>query len=238
METVGFSPNIPVTGENSSDAKTSQNPHWITTFTQDALAFKTEERMAAMGKKITEAVPIENITIPSFQTHTMVGWDAGKVVDVTQQPPLYTKEIGPCIGVLARLFEGETVTHTALHHIFCNPEELKNTLKTLIEKTKEGTIEFFITGGDASSIGNYNKVIKIIEKLREEHLNVNMIIQEDLFRVADLGKPCKLTQEKMLYRESCGLQFAGFDEQHRPYQIVDVSSDRPCKEKNFTRIWL
>lgn len=218
-------------GEIAEKKKTQ----WLTAFTQEAIFFKVQERAISLGKQLGEVIDISKITIPEHNS-SFVGWDKGKVSQVGTELPLYTTELGPCIAILARAFqETDQVSHTAVHHVFMAPDKFSDTLKNLVEKTVKGTIEIFISGGNSDSREDCNKIISIIKQFQQRYLDIQFIIAENLFGLCELGVPYKVNSSGY-YPESCGLKYTGFNDEHLPCQVIDVSKNRDCEADKV--IWL
>lgn len=211
----------------SQEKKPFITQHWLTAFTQEALDFGVRERMIFLNKKLENVIDLKEIKIPNDKTYTYVGWDEGRISDVEKELLLYSTEFTSCIAVLARAFKknSDKASHIALHHVFLKPKNFSETLSMLERVIKAGTIEFFISSGLKSTENNKEEIYIIINEFSKKYINIEFKIIEDIFGICDLGEPNKVI-EGIPYPETCGLDYAGFDELQRPFQVIGVTCDR------------
>ncbi len=182
-------------------------------------------------ESITLSRVSSNCLIPLAQIRSLskedlyVGWDSWKIEKEYQNKLLCSDEFGPCIAFLARGFSIESPSSplcVGLAHIFRDPETIKPLLSAINQETHEGRIEVFITGGyrDKEHEKNYNKLIMIIEGLRQK---MNLTVMDDQFGVMSPDKIYLVNRKKIAYSGSAGLKLAGFDEQGNPFAILGVN---------------
>lgn len=215
--------------------------HWLTAFTVEALELGVKERALSLHKKLGDVIDIKEITIPNQTTHQFVGWDGGRVSEVDKDLPLFSSEFGSCIAILARAFEDHSKkpSFTALHHVFMQPLSFNQTLKKLQEKISAGTIEIFISGGIQIESGEYlREIYSVIDKRRKKNKEITVEVCDDTFGIGDLGQPHKVVKE-MCYAECVGVFHAGFNAQHAPFQVIDMTNNHPFDKATITKIfWL
>ncbi len=199
--------------------------YWQTAFTEGALELGVPERASTLNKKIGSIIELQALEIPRETTHTYVGWDEGKVVEA-KDPPLYSTAFASCVAVLARAIPDgdDQPSHLAMHHVFLKPQNLSATLKTLAEKVEKGKIEIFISAGLSDFIYLYHEIPKMIAQCQEQYPNHQFEIKDNTFGIADLGVAKKLINGQY-YQEQCSVIYAGFDRQHRPYEVVHISNN-------------
>lgn len=212
----------------------------MTAFTQEAVDLGIKERALSLGKKLGTVVDISTIKIPNNATHTYVGWDGSRVVDTEEDLPPYSEEFGSCIAVLAKGFKDQLnkPSYLALHHVFLYPERFNNTLKNLVGKVKNGTIEIFISGGKHSVRDHLQQIKQIIRLFTKNFPDVQFKTVDKTFGIADLGQLNKIVRE-ICYPETCGLAYVGFDDQYRPFQVVNSTCNHPFNKNEIEKVkWL
>jgi hypothetical protein len=207
------------------------NQQWLTAFDEEALCLKVKDRAEQLQKNLGKVVGIKEIKatrIIDKSDSNYVSWDHGKVVEVRDGMSLpFSTEFGCCIAVLARAFKEKTPqpSYVALHHVWECPNEFEGTLQTLVDATKKGTIQFFISGGMQFTKNRLERIEKIINKFVQRYPDINFEIEDNTFGIADLGNPYKITLEGMAYPTVCSLCYVGFDERQHPFQIINLVDD-------------
>lgn len=205
---------------------------WSTGFTKGALLIGCPDKIPHNYN--TEIVPIEERQYPDKEKETYVGWDQGKVVDLSLEKSLYSKEFGTCVAVLARGYRenSDVPTHLALHHVFTSPAKLTETLNKLVDQVGSGPIEIFISGGMEETRPFREQIHKIIEDSQTENCPIKVL--DDTFGIADLGTAYICTKSGLSYPVTTGILYAGFTSEHQnPLQIIkanDQGLDIPHSE--------
>ncbi len=201
---------------------------WSTGFTKGALFIGCPDKIPYT----TQIVPIEEELYPDRNKETYVGWDQGKVVDLSLEKPLFSTEFGSCVAVLARGYREDSnlPTHLALHHVFSSPTKLTGTLNKLVDQVGSGKIEIFISGGMKETKEFRKQIRKIIENSQTENCRIEVL--DDTFGIADLGTAYKRADQ--YYPVTTGILYAGFTSEYQnPLQIIktnDQYSDIPDSE--------
>lgn len=110
---------------------------WSTGLSVSALRWGTLEYI----KYPIRTIPVKEGQFPSEQ-ETYVGWDQGKVVEVSKESLLYSEQFGPCLAVLARGYKdgSDEPNYLALHHVFYDTSRLLDTLNDLVQRVGRGTV--------------------------------------------------------------------------------------------------
>lgn len=185
------------------------NPGWLIGMSNEGKELDLQNYLPNLQ---THRLVLDDFILPTYDSHTYVGWDQGKVASIDENP-LFSKEFGSCIALLGRgIKEGENrVSHTSLNHVFVTPKSIEPTLLMLIEKVKSGIIELFITGGLEQTKNNKSQMEKIIHDLGKINPNVELMIKDDTFKIAD--------SEMGIY-QIAGIKYVAFDRNGNPYQII------------------
>jgi hypothetical protein len=201
---------------------------WSTGLSVPALRWGTLEYI----KYPIRTIPVKEGQFPSEQ-ETYVGWDQGKVVEVSKENLLYSEQFGPCLAVLARGYKdgSDEPNYLALHHVFFDTSRLLDTLNDLVQRVGRGTVEVFISGGMEMSERSYREVHDIIKKSATKECSTNVV--DDTFRIADLGTVYKCTDR--CYDMSNGIDYVGFDSSphHNPIQVIGITDrDKTVSDAN------
>jgi hypothetical protein len=193
---------------------------WSVGFTEDALKYGVNERIIYP----IHSIPFNADEVP-LKDATFVGWDRGKVIEISKENSIYSKEYSSCVAVLARGYKekSEIPTHAALHHVFANPESLAGTLEELVKQVGTGEVEVFISGG-MKQTKHYRELIQEIIRSSETK-NCKITVVDDTFGISDIGQPYKRSGDHY-YPMSVGLSYTGFSsEQANPIQVVSLKDD-------------
>lgn len=217
---VWYNPCSIAAASNLAEKATSKLLTWSTGFSATALRYAADRRISYDVYRIH----VEDGKFPSDQ-ETYVGWDQGKVVELATEKPLYSKEFGSCVAVLARGYKGhsELPTHLALHHVFSSPALLTKTLSDLVNRVSVGTVEIFISGGIDLTQDFRKKIYDIIKKAQTADCKIAVL--DDTFGIADLGTAYKCT-ERSCFPMSPGISYTGFvSPEQNPVQIISLRDE-------------
>lgn len=217
---VWYNPCSIAAASNLAEKATSKLLTWSTGFSATALRYAADQRISYP----IYTIPVEEGKLPSDQ-ETYVGWDQGKVVELATEKPLYSKEFGPCVAVLARGYKGNSKlpTHLALHHVFRNTELLAKTLSDLVNRVSVGTVEIFISGGMDETQNSRKEIYDIIKEAKTADCKIAVL--DDTFGIADLGTPYKCT-ERSCFPMSPGISYTGFvSPEQNPVQIISLRDE-------------
>ncbi len=137
----------------------------------------------------------------------------------------YSTEFKPCIGILAKAYQKQNDGNLELKHLGCfhwftdlSKERFPTFLSQLIEKTHEGTINFFLSGGiKHRSEKNYLRIQEFIQQFSSDA--VQMHIRDDSFAIAP-SKSGYLEIGGMVHEISCGIRYIGFNENFDAVQHI------------------
>lgn len=156
-------------------------------------------------------------TITRAENTTVVGWNDHKIV-LGNDSRLYTTQVGPCVGVLARVFDPDSKENVAfgLAHCWTNADDATSMITDLINRGYKGRIQLYLAGGYPDyplSLTIQKTILCFIKALPE---NTISSLENNL----NIG--CKATCGKR-WLLTVGLKELGFDVNGNPYLIVDAN---------------
>lgn len=144
--------------------------------------------------------------------YEMVGWDQFKVHSLDEKK-LYTKELGPCLGLTARGYdESGKLSHTGMAHVFMSQDLHHKFFACMREKVK-GRIELFLAGGGS-------KQAVLVAKIQAAAEEANIKVVDDVSQ--RFFKPIALIYKNMMYRGSSGIAQLYFDTQYNPQIVANL----------------
>lgn len=160
-------------------------------------------------------LPLEaNIQKPSERKN--VGWDQYKITTAnTESSSLYTKQVGPCVAVLARVINSnfKSPSNFGLSHCWGSAQAGIDMIDELKNSGNQGDVlQIFVTGGfcqNHTSMNVQKRLLSHINELVSSHSGIELIDDK-----RNIGG----NREEV----SVGLSEVGFDQEGNPYLVIDT----------------
>lgn len=216
-----------------------KSDQWLIGYTELAKTAKMREQVektTLRGRDI-RTIDLSGVEIPSESSQkknpNYVQWNAGRV---SESRKIFSGGYTACFAILGRGYkngEGSSIPdYFYVHHFFSRSDFFKETLSDLVTKVGSGTVELFISGGQAAiSEWNYEEIKSIIKESSTDTCKVKIL--DDTSNIADHEDPLMVYQEGntvISNQVSPNIAYTGFDKFGNPIQVLHLS-DRGTQNK-------